>query len=207
MYTLLDISKYSPVVCGAWKDKDTAVEKFEDKIFKILSDMWHTDDRKYIKKLMNEWLTKADAFYSPYREEAKEGFFRIYGIKIILLKIDATDENKTDKEGDESDIFSTILEKFSDSLNCEISKKTDALNLNFIANAYQGGSVSGDDLVEMRGYYKGLKVAREMLESILYKYLEHIEHGNLKNEKYEAFMQKFEQKRKDDNDRQNNNLD
>lgn len=57
-----------------------------------------------------------------------------------------------------------ILAKFHRRLNLEISKKTEALNLMFIMKNHAKGNFTDEDLIELRGYYKGLKVAREILE-------------------------------------------
>lgn len=57
-----------------------------------------------------------------------------------------------------------ILAKFHKRLNLEISRKTDALNLLYIMKNKAKGNFTDEDLIELRGYYKGLKVAREILE-------------------------------------------
>lgn len=57
-----------------------------------------------------------------------------------------------------------ILAKFRKKLSLEISRKTEALNLLFIMKNHAKGNFSDEDLIELRGYYKGLKVAREILD-------------------------------------------
>lgn len=57
-----------------------------------------------------------------------------------------------------------VLAKFRKKLSLEISRKTEALNLMFIMKNHAKGNFTDEDLIELRGYYKGLKVAREILD-------------------------------------------
>ena len=56
-----------------------------------------------------------------------------------------------------------ILARFRNKISFEISKQSNAISFDFILRNYAKGNLAGEDLAEMRGYYKGLKVAREML--------------------------------------------
>lgn len=60
-----------------------------------------------------------------------------------------------------------ILERFIKTLEYEISKQAEPTRFAFIAKNYKKGNVTDEDLIEIRGYYKGLKVAREMLQRII----------------------------------------
>lgn len=57
-----------------------------------------------------------------------------------------------------------VLENFINELNYQIASEKDSSQFSFILNQYQKGNVENDDLVEIRGYYKGLKVAKEILQ-------------------------------------------
>lgn len=65
-----------------------------------------------------------------------------------------------------------VLAKFRKRLNLEISKKTEALNLMFIMKNHAKGNFTDEDLIELRGYYKGLKVANKILERTISEYTE-----------------------------------
>lgn len=60
----------------------------------------------------------------------------------------------------------TILELYKEELDYLISQQADPFHLVFFAKHYNIGNINDEDLVELRGYYKGLKVAREALERI-----------------------------------------
>lgn len=60
-----------------------------------------------------------------------------------------------------------ILERFQKNLDYMISQKTDLFSLMFFMDHYSEKYFTDEDAVEIRGYYKGLKVAREMLQSIM----------------------------------------
>mgnify|MGYP003301262514 CR=1 FL=1 len=62
---------------------------------------------------------------------------------------------------------SKVLERFQKSLNYQITQQTDTKSVLFIILQVEKGNAGSEDLVELRGYYKGLKVAREMLERII----------------------------------------
>ena len=87
--------------------------------------------------------------------------------------------------------YINILDRYSKTLDCEISKKTDPLSFAFLSNQYSKGKMKQDDLVELKGYYNGLKVAREMFQRILCEYMEHIENGIITDEDNE-FRNLFE---------------
>lgn len=60
-----------------------------------------------------------------------------------------------------------ILENFIANLDLEISKKTDPFHLSFLMAHRAKGNVTDEDLVELRGYYKGLKTAKAILEKVI----------------------------------------
>jgi hypothetical protein len=60
-----------------------------------------------------------------------------------------------------------VLERFQANLNYEISHQTDVHSATFIIAQVAKGNAGNEDLIELRGYYKGLKVAREILERII----------------------------------------
>jgi hypothetical protein len=60
-----------------------------------------------------------------------------------------------------------VLDRFQANLNYEISQQTDVNSAAFIIRQVVKGNAGNEDLVELRGYYKGLKVAREILERII----------------------------------------
>lgn len=68
-----------------------------------------------------------------------------------------------------------ILAKYRKRLSLEISRKTEVLNLMFIMKNHAKGNFTDENLIELRGYYKGLKVARELLEKTI---SEHTEKNN-----------------------------
>lgn len=59
------------------------------------------------------------------------------------------------------------LDRFRESLDYEIGKQTEPRHLMFLHKFYASGEMTDEDCVEIRGYYKGLKVAREILERIM----------------------------------------
>ena len=63
--------------------------------------------------------------------------------------------------------FKEIVERFVKNLDYEISNQTDTFNIAFMLNHYTQGNMTDEDCIEMRGYYKGLKVAREMLQRVI----------------------------------------
>ena len=56
-----------------------------------------------------------------------------------------------------------IIARFRNKIDFEISKQSNAISFDFLLRNYAKGNFTDEDLVELRGYYKGLKVAREML--------------------------------------------
>ena len=60
-----------------------------------------------------------------------------------------------------------ILERFQKNLDYEISTQTSPTQMMFIMEHYGKEHFKDEDLIETRGYYKGLKVAREMLQRII----------------------------------------
>lgn len=54
-----------------------------------------------------------------------------------------------------------ILARFRNKIDFEISKQSNAISFDFLLRNYANANL--EDLIELRGYYKGLKVAREML--------------------------------------------
>lgn len=63
--------------------------------------------------------------------------------------------------------FKEIVERFLKNLDYEISNQTDAFHIAFILKHCTPGNMTDEDCIEMRGYYKGLKVAREMLQRVI----------------------------------------
>ena len=53
------------------------------------------------------------------------------------------------------------LARFRNKIDFEISKQSNAISIDFLLRNYANANL--EDLIELRGYYKGLKVAREML--------------------------------------------
>lgn len=66
-----------------------------------------------------------------------------------------------------------ILKRFQKNLDYEISQKTNPSSLAFFIERYGEKYFIDEDAVEIRGYYKGLKVAREMLQRIIAEEEEH----------------------------------
>lgn len=60
-----------------------------------------------------------------------------------------------------------VLERFQGNLNYQIAQQTDVRSAAFIIKQVAKGNAGDEDLIELRGYYKGLKVAREILERII----------------------------------------
>lgn len=66
--------------------------------------------------------------------------------------------------------FKEICERWLKSIDYERAKKTDPFHIMFMANLATRGEVSEKDLAELKGYYSGLSVAREILEKVLWYY-------------------------------------
>lgn len=62
----------------------------------------------------------------------------------------------------------TTLERFKENLEHEISMQRDVSFIMFTFSNRESGKISDEDLIELRGYYKGLKTAKEILERIEY---------------------------------------
>ena len=71
-----------------------------------------------------------------------------------------------------------ILARFKKRIDLEISQKTDSLNFMFIVENRTKGNFTDEDLVELRGYYKGLKVAKQILVRTIDEFQEHDEDEN-----------------------------
>ena len=56
-----------------------------------------------------------------------------------------------------------IIARFRNKIDFEISKQSNAISFDFLLRNYANRNFTDEDLIELRGYYKGLKVAREML--------------------------------------------
>lgn len=63
--------------------------------------------------------------------------------------------------------YKEILERFMNNLECEINNQADVFHIAFMLNHYTQGNMTDEDCIEMRGYYKGLKVAREMMQRVI----------------------------------------
>lgn len=87
--------------------------------------------------------------------------------------------------------YQEIIERFYKELVGELSNEKEPFRLMFMLNLKAAETATDDDLVEMRGYYKGLKVAKEMLERKLYEYLEHVDYGDVSDDDYKAFVDKL----------------
>lgn len=74
--------------------------------------------------------------------------------------------------------FKEICERWLKSVDYERSKKTDPFHIMFMANMAAKGDANEKDLAELKGYYNGLSVAREILERVLWYYA--LEHSNKK---------------------------
>ena len=66
--------------------------------------------------------------------------------------------------------FKEICERWLKSIAYEQSKKTDPFYIAFVANLVAKGAVNEKDLAEYKGYYKGLSVAKEIFEKVLWYY-------------------------------------
>lgn len=64
-------------------------------------------------------------------------------------------------------IAERILERFLKNLDHEISTQAFPTQMMFFIEHYGKEHFKDEDLIETRGYYKGLKVAREMLQRII----------------------------------------
>lgn len=73
-----------------------------------------------------------------------------------------------------------VLERFQGNLDYQIAQQINPHSVVFIMNQVKKGNASDEDLIELRGYYKGLKVAREILERIIAEEGEKESHGNNK---------------------------
>lgn len=60
--------------------------------------------------------------------------------------------------------YKEIMTRFKNELENNIAQETSPLHFNFIMRNYGKEHFQDEDLVELRGYFKGLKVAKEMLE-------------------------------------------
>lgn len=85
--------------------------------------------------------------------------------------IDYSGRNDVEKECGEF-IYKTmnankILDRFQKNLDYQISQQTNPTLLMFFMQHYGEEYFKDEDAVETRGYYKGLKVAREMLQRII----------------------------------------
>ena len=60
--------------------------------------------------------------------------------------------------------YKRILERLTNELDFLISQQADPFYLAHILQNYGKEHYTDEDLVEMRGYYEGLKVAREALK-------------------------------------------
>ena len=60
-----------------------------------------------------------------------------------------------------------VLDRFQGNLDYQIAQQTNPHSVVFIMNQVVKGNAGDEDLIELRGYYKGLKTAREILERIV----------------------------------------
>lgn len=70
-----------------------------------------------------------------------------------------------------------VLERFIQNLDYQIAYQNDPSSALFIIRQVAKGNAGDEDLVELRGYYKGLKVAKEILERIIAEEQEMQENG------------------------------
>ena len=62
--------------------------------------------------------------------------------------------------------YKALLERFVKNLDYEIGQEKDAFKFNFFLHHYAKGNMTDEDVIEVRGYYTGLKVAIEILERV-----------------------------------------
>lgn len=72
------------------------------------------------------------------------------------------DESKTKGSG--------MLDRYKERLDYEISTKTSPFEFMFMMGNHMNGNFTDEDIAEVKGYYSGLKVAREMLERTIEDY-------------------------------------
>ena len=60
-----------------------------------------------------------------------------------------------------------VLVRFRRKLDNEILNQKSVFHFNFMLDNYAKGNINDEDLAEVKGYYSGLKVAREMLQRII----------------------------------------
>lgn len=63
--------------------------------------------------------------------------------------------------------YEEILKDFASTLNSEIKQQTNPLQVMFMAENALKGNFSQTDLTEVKGFYSGLKTAREILRRLL----------------------------------------
>lgn len=66
-----------------------------------------------------------------------------------------------------SDNYAEALRTFISSINYEISMKTDPLQFHYMMQKALEGKITDQELAELKGYYAGLKVAREIMQRSL----------------------------------------
>jgi len=66
--------------------------------------------------------------------------------------------------------FKEICERWLKNIDCEIAKKTDPFYIMFIADMVNKGKANEKDLAELKGYFNGLSVAKQMFEKTLWYY-------------------------------------
>lgn len=67
--------------------------------------------------------------------------------------------------------YAAILDRYMRNLDCEINNEKSTFRIAFAVSNYGKEHFKDEDFIELRGFYKGLKVAREMLKrfAVLWK--------------------------------------
>lgn len=63
--------------------------------------------------------------------------------------------------------YKKVVDRFQKNLEYEISQQTNEHSLAFMLHHYAKGNMTDEDCIELRGYYKGLRVAREMMQRVI----------------------------------------
>lgn len=63
--------------------------------------------------------------------------------------------------------YAAIFDRYMQNLNCEINNEKDPFRIAFAVSNYGKEYFKDEDFIESRGFYKGLRVAREMLERVV----------------------------------------
>ena len=84
--------------------------------------------------------------------------------------------------------YQNIIEQFMGQLEHEISTQSDEHLNAYLERMREKGTLADNDFVLLEGYFKGLKVAREMMIHQLSVYAESIENGVINDADYAKFV-------------------